>query len=58
MLEKKLAAFYGKEHAIAFSSGFDANSGLIECLFTNETMVIYDEHSHYSIKNGLKLSKC
>ncbi|MBL7696996.1 MAG: pyridoxal phosphate-dependent aminotransferase family protein [Chitinophagaceae bacterium] len=56
-LEERLAAFKGHEAAIIFSSGFMANLGLISALAEAGDTVLYDELSHASFHDGLKLSK-
>ena len=39
-LEKRLAAFAGKEDAIIFSTGFQVNLGVISCLLGREDYII------------------
>jgi len=56
-LESKIAAFYGTEDAILYSSCFDANGGVFEPLFTEEDALISDELNHASIIDGVRLCK-
>ncbi|XP_011270060.1 2-amino-3-ketobutyrate coenzyme A ligase, variant [Capsaspora owczarzaki ATCC 30864] len=56
-LEKKIAAFHGREDAILFPSCFDANAGIFETLLTAEDAVISDELNHASIIDGIRLCK-
>lgn len=56
-LEKKIAAYVGKEDAILFPSAFDANGGIFEVLLTKDDAVISDELNHASIIDGVRLCK-
>lgn len=56
-LERELAAFLGLEDAILYSSCFDANGGLFECLLGEEDAVISDALNHASIIDGIRLCK-
>lgn len=56
-LEKALAAFFGFEDAILYSSCFDANGGLFETLLTEKDAVISDRLNHASIIDGIRLCK-
>lgn len=55
-LERKLAAFTGKEDAVIFSTGFQANLGVLSCLTRRHDYIILDEYSHASIIDGSRLS--
>ena len=55
-LEKKLAAFVGKEDAIIYSTGFQVNMGVVPALTGREDYLIYDELDHASIMTGKQLS--
>ena len=55
-LEKRLAAFAGKEDAIIFSTGFQVNLGVISCLLGREDYIIWDALDHASIIEGIRLS--
>ncbi|XP_035744165.1 2-amino-3-ketobutyrate coenzyme A ligase, mitochondrial-like isoform X2 [Vespa mandarinia] len=56
-LEKKIAAFHGREAAILYASCFDANAGLFEALLIPEDAVFSDELNHASIIDGIRLCK-
>jgi len=55
-LEKKLAAFVGKEDAMVYSTGFQVNMGVVPALTGREDYLIYDELDHASIMTGKQLS--
>lgn len=55
--EERLADLKGQQSAMVFSSGFLANIGLMSALAQQEDLIIYDELSHASLNDGLKLSK-
>ena len=56
-LEQELADFLGMDDAILYSSCFDANGGLFECLLDAEDAVISDSLNHASIIDGIRLCK-
>ncbi|OGS46288.1 MAG: hypothetical protein A2539_02815 [Elusimicrobia bacterium RIFOXYD2_FULL_34_15] len=56
-LEKKLANIKSGEDCIIFSSGYNANVGVISCLINKDEYVIIDEKSHASIIDGCMLAK-
>jgi glycine C-acetyltransferase len=56
-LESRLSAFLGMDGAILYSSCFDANGGLFECLLGAEDAIISDSLNHASIIDGIRLSK-
>ncbi len=55
-LEKRLAAFVGKEDALVYSTGFQTNLGVISCLTGHEDYILWDELDHASIIEGKRLS--
>lgn len=55
-LEKKLAAFVGKDDAIVYSTGFNVNLGVVSCLTGREDYILWDELDHASIIEGSRLS--
>jgi len=55
-LERKLAAFVGKEAALVFSTGFQTNLGTISALVGRGDVVITDKEDHASIIDGCRLS--
>jgi glycine C-acetyltransferase len=56
-LEDKIARFLGTDDAILYSSCFDANGGLFECILSEEDAIISDALNHASIIDGIRLSK-
>ncbi|HQR30866.1 MAG TPA: glycine C-acetyltransferase, partial [Anaeromyxobacteraceae bacterium] len=56
-LERRLAAFFGFEDAILFSSCFDANGGVFEALLGEEDAIVSDALNHASIIDGIRLAK-
>lgn len=56
-LEERLAKLKHTEDAVLFSSGYNANVGLITALVNTNDIVFYDEHSHASFADGLHMSK-
>ncbi|MCA8926674.1 MAG: aminotransferase class I/II-fold pyridoxal phosphate-dependent enzyme [Alphaproteobacteria bacterium] len=55
-LERRLAAFHGREAAMLFSSAYATVMGLLPSLITPETAVISDELNHNCIINAIRLS--
>ena len=55
-LEEYLADFFEAESALLFNSGYDANLGIISSLPQRSDTIIYDERSHGSIRDGIRLS--
>ncbi len=55
-LETKLAAFFKKESAIVFSTGFQTNQGTIAPLLGKDDVVFIDRGDHASILDGVDLS--
>lgn len=56
ILEQRLAAFIGKESALVFSTGYQANLGLISALVGRNDVVLIDKLDHASIVDGAKMS--
>ncbi|MCC9068240.1 8-amino-7-oxononanoate synthase [Arthrobacter cryoconiti] len=56
-LERELCSLTGQETALAFSSGYAANLGVITALGGPGTLMIYDAHVHASIHDGIRLSR-
>lgn len=54
--EQELAEFVGKDDAIIFSTGFQANLGVISCIMGREDNIVCDELDHASIVEGRRLS--
>lgn len=55
-LEASLAEFLGKEDCIVFSTGYNANVGLISGLVHKREVVFLDKLDHASIVDGAKMS--
>ncbi|MEH6306503.1 pyridoxal phosphate-dependent aminotransferase family protein [Olivibacter sp. CPCC 100613] len=55
-LETKLAAYVGKEGAVLFSTGFQANLGALSCLTGRNDYLVLDDCNHASIIDGSRLS--
>ena len=56
-LEEKIAKFLNKQDVILYSSCFDANGGLFECILNKEDAIISDALNHASIIDGVRLCK-
>jgi glycine C-acetyltransferase/8-amino-7-oxononanoate synthase len=54
-VEEALKDFYGTRHAMVFSTGYQANLGLMSTLAGKEDYIILDADSHASIYDGCKL---
>jgi len=55
-LEQDFASFYGKREALVFTTGYQANLGIIAGLCGPEDAVVLDVDSHASIYDGARLS--
>jgi 8-amino-7-oxononanoate synthase len=56
-LEETFAELYGKRRALVFSTGYQANLGMISGLCGPDDSVVVDMESHASIYDGAKLSQ-
>jgi len=54
-LEKALADYYGREHAMVFSTGYQANLGVLSALVGRGDHLLLDADSHASIYDGSRL---
>jgi 8-amino-7-oxononanoate synthase len=54
-LEEALAAFYGRQHAMVFSTGYQANLGILSALAGRGDHLMLDADSHASIYDGSRL---
>lgn len=54
-LERELAAFYGLRDAIVFSTGYQANLGMLSALAGPGDVVLLDADCHASIYDGCRL---
>ena len=55
-LETELAEFFGKESCLVFSTGYQANLGVISGLVGRTDVVFLDKLDHASIVDGAKMS--
>lgn len=55
-LEKEVAQFKHKEAALIFNSGYQANLGIISCLYGKGDCIFSDRLNHASIVDGILLS--
>lgn len=55
--ETFLADFFNAASALVFNSGYDANVGFFSAIPQRGDTVIYDEHIHASVRDGISLSK-
>ena len=53
-LEEEIAAFYGKKHCMVFTTGYQANLGVISTLVGAEDFLLIDADSHASIYDACK----
>ena len=56
-LEGRLAEFFGKEAAIVFTTGYQANLGAISSLIDRHSIAIVDKADHASIYDGCELAE-
>jgi 8-amino-7-oxononanoate synthase len=54
--EKYIADFHQAAAGLIFNSGYDANLGLLSCVPQRGDTVLYDQLSHASIRDGIRLS--
>ena len=54
--EKFIADFHEADAGLIFNSGYDANTGLLASVPQKGDAVIYDQLSHASIRDGIRLS--
>ncbi len=53
--ETLISKYHKGEAALIFNSGYDANLGFFSCVPQRNDVVLYDELSHASIRDGIKL---
>jgi glycine C-acetyltransferase len=56
-LEQRVSEFFGTEDTILYTSCFDANGGVFECVLGAEDAIITDKLNHASIIDGVRLAK-
>ena len=55
-VEQMLAEFYHAEEALIFNSGYDANLGFFGSVPQKGDLILYDEFSHASIRDGISMA--
>lgn len=56
-LEEKLAHFLGKEAALVFTTGYQANLGMLTALINKHSVAIVDKFAHASVHDGCRLTE-
>jgi glycine C-acetyltransferase len=56
-LERRICEFFGTEDTILYTSCFDANGGIFECVLGQEDAIVTDKLNHASIIDGVRLAK-
>lgn len=54
-LERQLAAFFRRDHAVLFTTGYQANVGFLSAIAGKDDVILIDSDSHASIYDGCKL---
>jgi 8-amino-7-oxononanoate synthase len=54
--ERQIATFHQSESALLFNSGYDANVGFFSAVPGRNDLILFDELSHASIRDGVRLS--
>jgi 8-amino-7-oxononanoate synthase len=54
--ETFIAEFHDADSALIFNSGYDANLGFFSCIPQRNDVILYDELSHASIRDGIIMS--
>jgi 8-amino-7-oxononanoate synthase len=54
--ENYIAQFHQDEAALLFNSGYDANVGVFSSVLQRDSIILYDELCHASIRDGIRLS--
>lgn len=53
--EEELARIFKGEAALIFNNGYAANVGVLSAVLSRNSIVLYDEYCHASIKDGIRL---
>lgn len=51
-IERAIAQFFYREAAIVFTTGYNANASMLQCLFRSEDLLIFDSGVHASVFEG------
>ena len=54
--ETYIAKFHHSPAALLYNSGYDANVGFFSCIVGRGDIILYDNYSHASIRDGISLS--
>ncbi len=54
-LEEKIARFLGKEASLVFTTGYQANLGVLTALINKNSVAVVDRFAHASIHDGCRL---
>jgi 8-amino-7-oxononanoate synthase len=54
--ENRVAQFFNTESALIFNSGYDANLGFFSSVPQKGDLVLFDQHIHASVRDGIRLS--
>ena len=57
-VEKKIAELSGRQAALIFNSGFQANASLLPSLVDRDTLILSDRLNHNSLIQGCLLARC
>ena len=57
LVEDEIAKFHSCEAALVFNSGYDANLGFFAALPLRGDLILFDEYSHASIRDGIAMSQ-
>lgn len=57
-VEQRFAKWKGTENSLYFSSGYQANIGVMQTFLESNDVVFSDELNHASLIDGIRLSKC
>lgn len=55
-LEAFIANYHGAQSGLIYNSGYDANLGFFSCVPYRGDTILYDELSHASIRDGIRLN--